>query len=110
MTSPIATSSFRVVRESNAMQAVRLSNPSIVGRQSSPTEGWPWYRRGVLLDADAVRIERDLDDVLRLVAATLSTTLEDLPDVFVLGPLSTEHVTLSVRDQGYAPFNFIPED
>jgi len=91
------------------MQAVSLPNP-VAGRQWSPTEGWPWYRRGVLLDADAVRIERDLDDVLQLVAVTLSTSLDNLPDVFMLGPLSTERVTLSVRDQGYAPFNFIPED
>lgn len=89
-------------------QVAPASNPLIQYRM--PGEEWPAYRDVVLLDADAVRIERELNEVLRLVAATLSSSLGELPDVFSLKPLSKQRVTLDVRDRGYAAFSFVSEE
>jgi hypothetical protein len=110
MTSLIATGHSHIAHRSNDLEGALLFGASALGPYELPAEDWSSRRNIVLLDPDAVRIQRVLDDVLRLVVATLSRSFEDLPDVFVLKPISTQRVTLSVRDRGYAPFRFVPED
>lgn len=110
MTSVIATGYTHRVRQPDDPEPALLSNVSVIGPCGLLGEDWSPSRNVVLIDPDAVKIEHVLDNVLRLVVATLSRSFEDMPDVFLLKPLSTQRVTLNVRERGYAPFRFVPED
>jgi hypothetical protein len=110
MTSLVATGYTHMIRQPDDLEPALLSSVGIIGPYGLLAENWSPSRNVVLTDPDAVRIERVLDDVIRRVTATLSRSFENLPDVFVLKPLSTRRVTLRVSDRGYASFRFVPED
>lgn len=83
-------------------RGVRVPSTEIVTR-----EEWSF----TVQDEDIRQMERMLAEAYQQLEVLMATRSElEIPEVFELHPLSSQRVTVKVRNRGPAPFYFIDDD